>query len=48
MGVVLILIGGISTVESISAAWAAGVMLLLWSIAYQFTVSPASQHHDHR
>jgi len=34
----LLIIGGVSTVKSTAASWAAGVMLLVWSVAYQFTV----------
>jgi hypothetical protein len=43
MCAVLLVVGGVSTVNNIAASWAAGVMLLLWSIAYQFTVS-ATMH----
>lgn len=36
----LLIIGGVSTIQnSTSASWAAAVMLLCWSIAYQFSVS---------
>jgi SP family general alpha glucoside:H+ symporter-like MFS transporter len=41
---VLLVVGGVSTVNNIAASWAAGVMLLLWSIAYQFTVSATVQY----
>lgn len=35
---VLIIIGGVSTIHSNGASWAVGIMLLIWSVAYQFTV----------
>lgn len=38
MGSVLLIIGGVSTIHTTAASWAAGVMLLMWSVAYQFTV----------
>ncbi|KAL1409270.1 hypothetical protein Q8F55_006103 [Vanrija albida] len=38
MASVLLIIGGVSTIGSNGATWAVGVMLLIWSVAYQFTV----------
>lgn len=38
MFVFLIIIGGVSTIEGTRAAWASAIMLLCWSIAYQFSV----------
>jgi hypothetical protein len=38
MFVFLIIIGGVSTIEGTKAAWASAIMLLCWSIAYQFSV----------
>lgn len=46
MCAVLLVVGGVSTVNNIAASWAAGVMLLLWSIAYQFTVSASTTMHS--
>jgi len=34
----LIVIGGVSLNSSVGASWAAAIMLLMWSVAYQFTV----------
>jgi len=39
MFVFLIIIGGVSTIPGTNAAWASAVMLLCWSVAYQFSVS---------
>jgi len=41
MFVFLIIIGGVSTIPGSDAAWASAVMLLCWSVAYQFSVSPS-------
>lgn len=38
MAVTLFIIGGVSTIKAAGASWAVGVMLLVWSVAYQFTV----------
>ena len=39
MFIFLIIIGGVSTIPGTNAAWASAVMLLCWSVAYQFSVS---------
>lgn len=38
MFISLFLIGGIGTIGSTAANWASAVMLLMWSVAYQFSV----------
>ncbi|GFZ48547.1 Alpha-glucosides permease MPH2 [Saitozyma sp. JCM 24511] len=38
MCITLVVIGGVSLVHSTAASWAAGGLLLAWSVAYQFTV----------
>ncbi|KAL8364826.1 hypothetical protein RB595_003890 [Gaeumannomyces hyphopodioides] len=38
MFVVLMLVGGVGELGTTPASWAAGSMLLVWSISYQFTV----------
>lgn len=38
MFVFLIIIGGVSLVPGTNAAWASAIMLLCWSVAYQFSV----------
>lgn len=38
MCITLILIGGVSLINTTPAAWAAGSLLLVWSVCYQFTV----------
>jgi SP family general alpha glucoside:H+ symporter-like MFS transporter len=38
MFVFLLIIGGVSTIPGTQASWAAAIMLLCWSIAYQFSV----------
>ena len=40
MGIALLIIGGVSTINSINASWAVGALLLAWNIGYQFSVSP--------
>lgn len=39
MGTCLIIIGGLSFVDSAKGSWAIGSMLLLWNVFYQFSVS---------
>lgn len=39
MGVCLIIIGGLSFVDSPKGSWAIGSMLLVWNVFYQFSVS---------
>ncbi|TXT10537.1 hypothetical protein VHUM_02042 [Vanrija humicola] len=38
MASVLLIIGGVSLIGTKGSSWAVGVMLLVWSVAYQFTV----------
>ncbi|ORY20425.1 putative general alpha-glucoside permease [Naematelia encephala] len=38
MGIALIIIGAVSTVDTQAASWAAAIMLLMWSVGYQFSV----------
>jgi len=40
----LIIIGGVSTIPGSNAAWASAIMLLCWSVAYQFSVCPPEPH----
>ncbi|TXT10531.1 hypothetical protein VHUM_02036 [Vanrija humicola] len=35
---VLLIIGGVSTLNTTASSWAVGCMLLIWSVCYQFTV----------
>lgn len=38
MGISLLLIGGISLIGTTASNWASAIMLLVWSVVYQFTV----------
>jgi len=38
MFVFLLILGGVSLIPGESAGWAGAVMLLSWSVAYQFSV----------
>lgn len=38
MFVSLILIGGIAQIGTTASNWASAIMLLIWSVAYQFSV----------
>lgn len=39
MGILLLVIGGVSLDSSPKASWAVGSMLLAWNVIYQFSVS---------
>lgn len=39
MFVFLIIIGSVSTIPGTNAAWASAIMLLCWSVAYQFSAN---------
>ena len=42
MGLALVVIGGVSTLETAASNWAVGGILLVWAMCYQFTLGTAA------